>query len=61
MHGAARPKEIIVTPSRVCELKFNGNDVNALNAEVTPSRVCELKFHCISALRGETGHTLTGV
>ena len=36
--------EIIVTPSRVCELKFCDRFENEV-ISVTPSRVCELKCH----------------
>ena len=34
----------MVTPSRVCELKFVFIDYLQILARVTPSRVCELKL-----------------
>ena len=34
-----------VTPSRVCELKFNSNYSRLCGNAVTPSRVCELKWY----------------
>ena len=51
----------MVTPSRVCELKFFCPAEKFTEAPVTPSRVCELKFVRRCAILQTRSHTLTGV
>ena len=50
-----------VTPSRVCELKFNYLKRLLLALVVTPSRVCELKSYLYLTIILYYSHTLTGV
>ena len=52
--------EISVTPSRVCELKYD-SAIIAHYVPVTPSRVCELKFWLQHSKTNIRRHTLTGV
>ena len=62
MHLSQKLQSDTVTPSRVCELKFQEGGLQGLVDEVTPSRVCELKYaEQQGSESGISGHTLTGV